>query len=185
MTPPNTHIVEPLRHLATDIRGLMPDPANARKHNTRNLEAIADSLRIFGQRTPIVVQISGDARIIRKGNGTTQAARMLAEAGHHEWWQIAVVEVNEDGMQAAAYAIADNRTGELAEWDDDVLAQVLSELRDADDDELFEATGFADEELETLLVDLSLEFEPVDDLAALDEVEGNKKTVCPECSHVF
>ncbi len=37
------------------IDSVSPDPANARKHGQRNLDAIVGSLRRFGQQKPIVV----------------------------------------------------------------------------------------------------------------------------------
>ena len=38
-----------------NIDDLTLDPNNARKHNKKNLEAIAKSLQQFGQRKPIVI----------------------------------------------------------------------------------------------------------------------------------
>jgi hypothetical protein len=52
-----------------------------------------------------------------------------------------------------AYAIADNRTAELASWDDDVLAAQLNGLL-ADDEELLEAAGFSEDELAAMLDEL-------------------------------
>src|SRR5690242_16392705 len=39
-SPSLAHIAEPLRHLAVPIETLTLDPANARKHDQRNLDAI-------------------------------------------------------------------------------------------------------------------------------------------------
>lgn len=103
------------------IDSLILDPRNARKHNRRNLDAIKGSLTRFGQRRPLVVM--SDMTVIA-GNGTLQAARDLG------WTEIAVTVVPEDWTadEAKAYALADNRTAELAEWDDAVLAETLAEL---------------------------------------------------------
>ena len=151
------HIVEPLRAMAVDLRDLIHDPANARTHDRRNLDAIKASLRAYGQRTPIVVQVTPDGRrIIRKGNGTTQAARELAESGDPRWWMIAAVEVREDNLSATGYAIADNRTAELAAWDDEVLAKLLDEIA-REDEEVLASTGFSDEEIGSLLEELACE----------------------------
>ena len=57
-----------------DIKTLKPDPGNARRHDKRNLQAIADSLNQFGQRKPIVVTADG---IVLAGNGTLEAAKLL------------------------------------------------------------------------------------------------------------
>ena len=50
------------------------DPKNARKHDAKNLKAIADSLEQFGQRKPIVVW----GRTVVAGNGTMAAASTLS-----------------------------------------------------------------------------------------------------------
>jgi ParB family chromosome partitioning protein len=123
------------------IEKLSNDPANARKHDDRNIEAIVGSLRRFGQQKPIVVDVSG---VVRAGNGTLEAARRLG------WKDIDCVETQLKGSDAIAYAIADNRTAELAEWDDDVLAAQLNGLL-ADNPDLLNAAGFSEEELMKML----------------------------------
>ena len=114
------------------ITELSLDPKNARKHSARNLEAIAASLNKFGQRKPIVVHRG----VVLAGNGTLEAAKSLG------WTEIDVAEVPEDwdNDTAKAYALADNRTAELAEWDESELAKQLLELQDADWD--IEQLGF-------------------------------------------
>lgn len=102
------------------VESLTPDPENARTHSQRNLDAIAGSLRQFGQRRPLVVFGS----TVIAGNGTLQAAKTLG------WTEIAITRVPRDWSieQARAYALADNRTAELAEWDTAVLADQLVDL---------------------------------------------------------
>ena len=129
------------------VDSLSADPANARKHPERNLETIVASLRRFGQQKPIVVDRNG---IVRAGNGTLEAARRLG------WDTVAVVETDLNGVEATAYAIADNRTAELAEWDDDVLAATLNSL--ALEDGLLDAAGFDEDELEKLLPSVADDF---------------------------
>ena len=124
------------------IAQLSLDPKNARKHSARNLEAIAASLLKFGQRKPLVVHRG----VVLAGNGTLEAARSLG------WTEIDVAEVPDDWDMdtAKAYALADNRTAELAEWDESELAKQLLELQDADWDitELgFDIPALADIEL--------------------------------------
>lgn len=126
------------------ISDLSNDPANARKHGDRNIETIVASLRRFGQQKPIVVDSSG---VVRAGNGTLEAARKLG------WDSIDAIQTNLTGSEATAYAIADNRTAELAEWDDDVLAATLNGLL-ADDEDLLDAAGFDEDELAAMLGDL-------------------------------
>ena len=125
-----------------DISELACDPANVRAHDSKNLDAIKGSLKRFGQQKPIVIDGKG---IVIAGNGTLTAARALG------WDAINVVRTELAGSEATAYAIADNRTAELAEWDDEALAKQLSALQ-IEDEALVEAAGFTDAEL-TALVD--------------------------------
>lgn len=126
---------------SVDISTLTCDPANVRKHGDRNLATIKASLQRFGQQKPIVVDADG---VVRAGNGTLEAARALG------WAKIDIVRTALKGSDATAYAIADNRTAELAEWDDDDLAKVLASLQ-IEDEELAKATGFSDKDIEALV----------------------------------
>jgi len=110
-----------LEPLAVQISTLVPDPHNARKHDARNVDAIAESLREHGQRKPVVAQKVGDTLVVRAGNGTLQAAKKLG------WKRLAVLVVEEDDREATRFAIRDNRTAELAEWDDEALRKALQE----------------------------------------------------------
>src|SRR5947209_20180479 len=94
------------------IASLHADPANTRRHSVRNLDAIMSSLVRFGQQKPIVVDGNN---LVRAGNGTLSAARALG------WTHVDVVRTALIGVEATAFAIADNRTAELAEWDPDVF----------------------------------------------------------------
>ena len=106
------------------IDDLSLDPNNARKHDDQNLKVIAESLKAFGQRKPIVVW----RNTVVAGNGTIVAARSLG------WKEIevALIPDNWDADKVKAYALADNRSAELAEWDKEVLASQLIELEEAD-----------------------------------------------------
>jgi DNA modification methylase len=103
------------------IADLTPDPQNARQHDDKNLKAIMGSLKEFGQRKPIVITEAG---VIVAGNGTVEAAKRLG------WLDIEVVRVPSDwtDAQVKAFAIADNRTAELANWNQEVLTSQLLEL---------------------------------------------------------
>lgn len=103
------------------VGSLAFDPANARKHDEANLKAIAGSLNLFGQRKPIVVTKAG---VVVAGNGTLEAAKSLG------WTEIDVVRVPADWSadQVKAFALADNRSAELASWDEQVMAAQLLEL---------------------------------------------------------
>lgn len=140
------------------ISDLTLDPKNARKHSQKNLDAIAASLKQFGQRKPIVITNKG---LILAGNGTLEAAKSLG------WDRIDVAIVPDDWDEntAKAFALADNRTAELAEWDKLVLAETLLELVDAE---------FNIEELGFEMPESEIEAE-VDDVPSFEEVEHRTK----------
>ena len=147
------------------ITQLSLDPTNARKHSQRNLDAIAASLKKFGQRKPIVVHRG----VVLAGNGTVEAAKTLG------WTEIDIAEVPSDwdADTAKAYALADNRSAELAEWDESELAKQLLELQDADWDitELgFEITKVLDEP----------NFQPEN--IEQPRLDQRASIICPQCS---
>jgi DNA modification methylase len=131
------------------IADLTPDPQNARQHDDKNLKAIEGSLAQFGQRKPIVIT---EANVIVAGNGTVAAAKNLG------WEKIEAVRVPADWSkdQVKAFALADNRTAELATWSPEVLAAQLVELEAAG----FEIAEFGFEKVE-----------PEIELPAIQEVE--------------
>lgn len=147
------------------ISSLMLDPENARKHSKKNLEAIAGSLRSFGQRRPLVVWEG----IVIAGNGTLEAAKSLG------WNEIEITRVPPDWThdQARAYALADNRTSELADWDADVLAEQLVEL---------DAIGYeiGDWGFEPLTPPTDPDFSPIDE--EQPRLDQRDPIMCPNCA---
>ena len=108
------------------------------KHNPRkgDVEAIKKSYERFGQRKPIVAdRATGE---IIAGNHQFLAARELG------WTEMAVVFVDDDKETAIAYGVADNRIGQLGEWDVEELVLALEEIGL----EEIESVGFAEEDLE-------------------------------------
>ena len=125
--PPDlSHIADGLRALAVPIGDIDFDPANARKHPEKNLNAIRASLRAYGQRRPLVV--NRRTGLTEAGNGTLQCALALG------WTHVAVLYVDDDPTTAAGYAIADNRTAELADWDKEALDALLRTVQAQDED---------------------------------------------------
>lgn len=103
---------------------LLHDPGNVRTHDERNLRAIKASLARFGQQKPIVIRPDG---VVVAGNGTLAAARELG------WETLTCVVTELEGPEAVAFAIADNRTAELAAWDDSGLLAVLESFDEVDE----------------------------------------------------
>lgn len=180
------YIIEPLRSFAVDLSTLTVDPNNTRKHNARSIDGVKRSLQKFGQRLPIIVQKQG--LLVRVGNGRVLAARQLG------WTHIAALVVDESEADALQYAIADNRTGELSDWDYESLANQLKSLSTGLSDFQYEDLGFTKFEMQDVLSKLeqsatTIALEEEEDLeskvapAKFASVDENIKTehVCPKC----
>lgn len=172
-SPDIAYIAEALRPLAVPIDSLNLDPANVRQHGEKNMSAIAASLARWGQRSPVIVQREG--MVVRAGNGRVMAARSLG------WKHIAALIVDESSVEATAFAIADNRTAELAEWDSEGLASLLQSM----DKDMQEVAGYSKEDLDGLLAEITPpNFDPVgiDEQGRLDQ---KSPIECPECGHTW
>ncbi len=137
---PLWYIAEGLRPLAEPLDAVRLNPENAKSHNEASIAATAASMEQYGCRQPIVA--NKKTKIILVGNGRYQAAEKLG------WSHVPVVWVTDDSKTATGYAIADNRTVQLSEWDLDRLAEQLAELKAGGD------------------------FDALADLLALDELVG-------------
>ena len=128
------------------LERVTPYPGNARQGD---ITAIADSLAVNGQYRPLVVQRSTGHVLC--GNNTLAAAHTLG------WTEIAVqyIDVNDD--RARRILLADNRTSDTATYDDDLLAELLTDLEDLD------GTGYTPADLDALTA--SIEPPDLDDLA--------------------
>lgn len=134
-------MTDQMQIIMVPVSDLMRDPRNARKHSKKNLDAIRASLLTNGFQSPIVIDANN---VVLKGNGTTDAAESLGIES------VPCVRSDLSGADAALYAIADNRTGELAEWDLAVLPNTLAALRDDPEiDHL--ASGFDEDEIANLV----------------------------------
>ena len=121
----------------TDIKPYEKNP----RINDGAVDAVAESIREFGFRQPIVVDTDD---VIIVGHTRWKAAKQLGltEVPVH-------VATDMPPEKIKAYRIADNRVGEIAEWDYDLLPVELSDLRGMDVD--LELLGFSSEELEKIL----------------------------------
>jgi DNA modification methylase len=168
-----------LRIETIKISSLTPDPTNARRHDSRNLDSIKGSLKLFGQRKPIVVT---GANVIVAGNGTVEAAKDLG------WSEILIVRtpIEWTPEQVKAYALADNRTAELAEWDAKVLADQLIEL----DAEGWDVAEFGFEELNPptnpeLLEGDEIPSAPIEAISKIGDIWilGNHRVMCGDSTN--
>lgn len=126
--------------LMVKVEDLHEDPANARQHDDRSVESIRLSYERFGQQQPVVIDKNGK---VVAGNG---AIRMAKAVGLKEVW--ATVS-GLKGIDQAAFAIADNRSSELAGWDFKVLTDLFTQLRSEGID--LQVVGWTPEEVEPIM----------------------------------
>ena len=114
------------------LQDLTPYAKNARIHDEKQVDAIAESISRFGFISPVLADASGN---VIAGHGRIMAAEKL---GMKE-----VPVVNVEGMsdeERRAYILADNRLAEMGTWDMDTVTEELKDLQlDGFDLEL---TGF-------------------------------------------
>ena len=138
----------------TSITSLQSDHKNARRRTDRSSELIKESLQRYGAARSIV--IDEDNRILA-GNGTIDGAKAagiknvrIIETDGDE-----IIAVKRTGLseeQKVGLALADNRTADLSEWDQEMLHQLseehdLSPWFNQDDlDELLAVTELEPEE---------------------------------------
>lgn len=125
------------------IDSLVPYARNARTHSPEQVAAVARSIQRFGFTNPVLIDAEGG---IVAGHGRVMAAKSIG---------MGVVPCLRVGWlteaEKRAYVLADNKLAELAGWDDELLAGELRALQ-ADDFDL-SLTGFAQDELDDLLID--------------------------------
>ena len=148
------------------VSDLIPYENNPRK-NEGAVDAVAESIREFGFRVPIVVD---KENVIIAGHTRWKSAQKLGLE------VVPVIRADDlTDEQVKAFRLADNKTGELAGWDFEMLDQELEILKDID------MTKFG--------------FNPVDEFNAsdLDHMFGEaeqkekepKQIQCPHCGQYF
>lgn len=126
------------------IDELTPYHENPRRGD---VSAIAESLRINGQFRPLVVNRgthTGRPNEVLAGNHTLAAA-LSFDGSAHEIRHLDCYMVDVDDDAAVRIVLADNRTSDLAAYDDQVLADLLQTMDD------LEGTAYAEDDLDALL----------------------------------
>ena len=125
------------QRIITDIKPYEHNP----RINDAAVDVVATSIKEFGFRQPIVVDEDG---VIIVGHTRFKAAQKLGleKVPVH-------VAKGLTPAQVKAYRLADNKTGELAEWDYDLLPIELADLQGMDFD--LDLIGFSSDDLARLL----------------------------------
>ncbi len=168
-------IADDLKALAQPIESLKSLPGNPRRGN---VEAVMRSYQAFGQRKPVVARRDGT---VIAGNHQLEAAKRLG------WPELAVVFVDDDDTTAQAFALADNRTADLGDYDQVALMEMLQAV--SINPELLEATAYSAEDLKELVKSLE-PIPPMGDTESVPEqapaktvkgdiwILGNHRLVC-------
>lgn len=111
------------------------------RRNDDAVDAVARSIEAFGFNCPIVI---GPDNRICAGHTRWKAAKKLGLDS------VPVVRVSAlTGERFIAFNIADNQTAKLAQWQDDLLAELLETLSGSQID--MDALGFSKEEIDARL----------------------------------
>jgi site-specific DNA-methyltransferase (adenine-specific) len=132
-----SRIAPALSGLAVGVGELRAHPRNPRRGD---LGAVKESLGRHGQYRPIVANRDGT---VLAGNHVLRAACELG------WDEVAVTWVDLSEGEATRVVLVDNRSSDLAGYDEELLVELLSGLGD------LAGTGFDDQALEELLADVA------------------------------
>lgn len=119
------------------INDIVPYDNNPRKNN-KAVQYVANSIQEFGFKNPIIIDKDN---IIVCGHTRLRAAQQL---GLEKVPCIMADDLSEE--QINAFRLADNKTAEVAEWDEDLLELELETIKDIDmTDFSFEIFEFGDQ----------------------------------------
>jgi len=124
---------------------LFPDPANPRRISNRDLESLTRSLHEFGFVQPVLVRKADN--VVIGGHQRLVAARRLG------WKTVPVIFLDLSVEQSRLLNLALNRIS--GEWDQELLARMLADLKPVEDIDL-SLSGFTQDELGKLLKSLDL-----------------------------
>lgn len=127
------------------IEDLKPYEKNPRK-NEKAIDFVANSIKEFGFKVPLVVDKNN---VIVAGHTRYQASKKL---GLKEVPCLVADDLTDE--QIKAFRIADNKTNDMAEWDDALLGDELKDLIDSFDMTDF---GFGEFEISMLTEDMEPE----------------------------
>jgi hypothetical protein len=123
------------------IAELKPFAKNPKKHSENQMNMLKKSMKEFGWTNPILI---ADDNMVVAGHARLQAATELG------FTEVPIIKLDMPYEKAVAYVIADNRLAELAETDNILMQELLSEVAQIPDFD-FEATGFTIDELDDML----------------------------------
>lgn len=106
------------------VSDLRPYERNARKHPTKQIDLLKNSLQEFGFTSPVLID---SEKSVIAGHARLEAAKAL---GWEKVPTIRLTDLTEE--QVKAYRLADNRIAEMGGWDFDLLEAEMDWLKEAD-----------------------------------------------------
>lgn len=137
--------MDDLKIVYKNVDELIPYENNPR-NNDGAVEAVAKSIKEFGFKVPLVIDKDGE---IAAGHTRLKAAK---ELGLEEVPCIIADDLTPE--QVKAFRLADNKVGELAFWDYDMLHEELEEVRMGDFDFDMSEFGFFDTSVDDYIDDM-------------------------------
>lgn len=160
---------------AVPIKDLIPYPTNPRK-NDNVVPALAESLKEYGYvKNSILVDENME---LLAGHTTLKA---MVSLGWDKVPEVTQVSGLTDA-QKKGYRIADNKLGELAEWDPALLIAELDKLKIEGFD--ITLTGFGEKDYNEIQLEYNPQFNPIPE-SEVPRLDEKKKVKCPECGHEF
>jgi len=151
-----------------DTKSLKPWVKNPRKNDAAVLR-VADSIKRFGFGSPILAR-RADGEIIA-GHTRLKAALSLGID------KVPVRYLDLDPADAHLLALADNKLGEIAEWDNELVAEILADYN-TDDTGL---AGWTDREVSELTgLDDDCDLGDIPETGS-DKGERDNLITCPKC----
>jgi hypothetical protein len=153
-----------------DINVLLPWEDNPRD-NEHAVDSVAESIKRFGFASPIIAR--SENKEVIAGHTRLLAAQKLGLD------RVPVRFLDLDPVDARLLALADNKVGELADWDNLKLAELLKDI--ANDGGNIEGLGWNNDELQAII-------DGPDDYSAPEDSELDVNDfsefahTCPRCS---
>lgn len=158
------------------IDRLVPYARNPRR-NEQAVDVVAASIKEFGWKQPIVVDADC---VVVVGHTRLLAAKKLG------FTDVPVLVASDlTPAQIKAYRLADNRVGEYAEWDNELLGLEFEELKIEGFD--LALTGFPESEVAKLLAPLETNEADSEAPGSFKEYGEDIETEheCPKCGYRF
>lgn len=155
---------------------------NNPRNNDEAVEAVAESIKQFGFKVPIVVD---NKNVIVCGHTRKKAAERLGLASVP-----CIVADDLTDEQIKAFRLADNKTAELAEWDFEALEKELAELTAFDvdmsafgfDESIFDEMNEPREIIEDEIPEVDEESEPITQLGDI-WLLGEHRLICGDSTN--